>query len=116
MAVSGDITLEEHCKDLVQNGVREFGGIDILVNNAAFQRTYADISHISAQGVGPNFQDEHIRPGHPREGCDSSHAARQLDHQHDVRPIPTALPPSSGICIDERGDLQLYRWSCGNGR
>jgi NAD(P)-dependent dehydrogenase (short-subunit alcohol dehydrogenase family) len=35
--VKGDITVEEHCKKIVSEAVAEFGQIDILVNNAAFQ-------------------------------------------------------------------------------
>jgi NAD(P)-dependent dehydrogenase (short-subunit alcohol dehydrogenase family) len=44
--VPGDITSEKHCQSLVQTAVQELGGLDILVNNAAFQRTYADIGDI----------------------------------------------------------------------
>jgi NAD(P)-dependent dehydrogenase (short-subunit alcohol dehydrogenase family) len=44
--VPGDITSEKHCQSLVQTAVHELGGLDILVNNAAFQRTYADIGDI----------------------------------------------------------------------
>src|SRR3954467_150471 len=35
--VPGDIRGEGHCRALVQRAVKEFGKIDILVNNAAFQ-------------------------------------------------------------------------------
>jgi NAD(P)-dependent dehydrogenase (short-subunit alcohol dehydrogenase family) len=37
IAVSGDITDERHCEELVRRAVAEFGGLDILVNNAAYQ-------------------------------------------------------------------------------
>ncbi len=37
VVVTGDITSEEHCQTLVDLTVRELGGLDILVNNAAFQ-------------------------------------------------------------------------------
>ena len=40
----GDISDEAHCKQLVEKTVSEFGRIDILVNNAAYQVTYDDIS------------------------------------------------------------------------
>ncbi len=49
ISIAGDIKSEDHCKALVQRAVDEFGGLDILVNNAAFQRTYSDISEISAE-------------------------------------------------------------------
>lgn len=49
LVVPGDITSEQHCKALVQQAVDELGGIDILVNNAAFQRTYAELGDISSE-------------------------------------------------------------------
>jgi NAD(P)-dependent dehydrogenase (short-subunit alcohol dehydrogenase family) len=48
VVVAGDITNEQHCQSLVQRTVDELGGIDILVNNAAFQRTYAELEDISS--------------------------------------------------------------------
>ena len=39
--VSGDISEAAHCRAIVDRAVAEFGRVDILVNNAAFQRTYA---------------------------------------------------------------------------
>ncbi|NTE88235.1 SDR family oxidoreductase [Agrobacterium rubi] len=49
VVIPGDIKAEEHCKSLVQRTVEELGRIDILVNNAAFQRTYDDIADITAE-------------------------------------------------------------------
>ncbi|GAA3928642.1 SDR family oxidoreductase [Actinoplanes auranticolor] len=37
VTVAGDIRDEQHCTTLVQRAVDELGGLDILVNNAAFQ-------------------------------------------------------------------------------
>ena len=37
VTVPGDITDEQHCTELVQRCVDELGGIDVLVNNAAYQ-------------------------------------------------------------------------------
>lgn len=47
--VPGDIKSEAHCKSLVAEAVEKLGAIDILVNNAAFQRTYASIEDITAE-------------------------------------------------------------------
>jgi NAD(P)-dependent dehydrogenase (short-subunit alcohol dehydrogenase family) len=47
--VPGDIKTEAHCKSLVAEAVEKLGAIDILVNNAAFQRTYASIEDITAE-------------------------------------------------------------------
>lgn len=39
MLVPGDIADPAHCRAIIQRAVDEFGRIDILVNNAAFQMT-----------------------------------------------------------------------------
>lgn len=43
--VPGDLSHPDHCKAVVDRAVAELGGLDILVNNAAYQK------------VTPNFQD-----------------------------------------------------------
>lgn len=40
--VAGDIRDERHCGDLVERAVAEFGRIDVLVNNAAYQMAQDD--------------------------------------------------------------------------
>ncbi|MFT0858733.1 SDR family oxidoreductase [Ancylobacter sp. G4_0304] len=45
--VPGDIQDPAHCRALVEKAVDAFGGIDILVNNAAHQATFAEIDDIS---------------------------------------------------------------------
>ncbi len=44
--VRGDIQSAEHCRQMVDTAARELGGIDILVNNAAHQATFDDITEI----------------------------------------------------------------------
>ena len=62
LLVPGDIKSEEHCKDLVHRAVGELGGIDILVNNAAFQRTYNDIADITAEEWDETFRTNIYAP------------------------------------------------------
>ncbi|PYE45872.1 hypothetical protein DFI02_1018 [Rhizobium sp. PP-F2F-G20b] len=56
VVVRGDIQSEDHCISLVEKTVGQLGRIDILVNNAAFQRTYADISDITAEEWDTTFR------------------------------------------------------------
>lgn len=44
--VPGDIQHADHCRALVDGAVEAFGRIDILVNNAAHQATFDDITEI----------------------------------------------------------------------
>ena len=62
LVVPGDIKSEQHCKDLVQRAVDELGGVDILVNNAAFQRTYGDIADITAEEWDETFRTNIYAP------------------------------------------------------
>ena len=45
--MAGDIADPTHCKKLVARAVEEFGRLDIVVNNAAYQMTYHSLDEIS---------------------------------------------------------------------
>lgn len=45
--VAGDIQNAAHCRAIIEKATGEFGGIDILVNNAAHQATFKEIGDIS---------------------------------------------------------------------
>lgn len=49
IAIPGDLREEEFCKKLVSEAVRQLGGLDIVVNNAARQQTKASILDISTE-------------------------------------------------------------------
>jgi NAD(P)-dependent dehydrogenase (short-subunit alcohol dehydrogenase family) len=49
VALPGDLRSEAFCKKLVGDAVRQLGGLDILVNNAARQQTHASIMDISSE-------------------------------------------------------------------
>ena len=56
LAVAGDISDEKHCQQLVQRAVQEFGKLDILVNNAAFQRTHQSIQEVPSDEFEYTFR------------------------------------------------------------
>jgi hypothetical protein len=45
--MAGDISDASHCRAIVDRAVDEFGGVDILVNNAAHQATFKEIGDIT---------------------------------------------------------------------
>ncbi|RYZ54153.1 MAG: SDR family oxidoreductase [Chitinophagaceae bacterium] len=74
--VAGDIQGEAHCKMIVDKAVKELGGLDILVNNAAYQNTYESIQEISEEELDRTYRtniyamyylckaaEPHLKPG-----------------------------------------------------
>jgi NAD(P)-dependent dehydrogenase (short-subunit alcohol dehydrogenase family) len=45
--IAGDLADADHCRSVVELTVKEFGGLDILVNNVAFQSPVSDLTEIS---------------------------------------------------------------------
>jgi NAD(P)-dependent dehydrogenase (short-subunit alcohol dehydrogenase family) len=45
--VAGDISDRAHAKTIIPKAVDEFGKVDVLVNNAAFQMTYESLDEVS---------------------------------------------------------------------
>jgi NAD(P)-dependent dehydrogenase (short-subunit alcohol dehydrogenase family) len=44
--VKGDVADPQRCRDIIQTAVDELGGVDILVNNAAYQMTHETLEEI----------------------------------------------------------------------
>ncbi|MFC6998677.1 SDR family oxidoreductase [Rufibacter roseus] len=74
--VPGDISDESHCKKIVQRAVEEFGQIDVLVNNAAFQMARKSLQEIPSEEFDRTFKtniyamfylckaaEPHMKPG-----------------------------------------------------
>ncbi|MBD8528541.1 MULTISPECIES: glucose 1-dehydrogenase [unclassified Massilia] len=54
--VPGDLAVPSHCRAIVERAVQEFGRIDVLVNNAAFQMTRDSLEEIPDEEWDYTFQ------------------------------------------------------------
>jgi len=54
--VPGDLKDPSHCRAVIAKAVSEFGGIDLLVNNAAHQATFKSIEEISDEEWDTTFR------------------------------------------------------------
>lgn len=74
--VEGDISEEAHCKKIIDRAVKEFGQVDILVNNAAFQMSREGLQDIPSEEFDYTFKtniyamfwlckaaEPHMKPG-----------------------------------------------------
>jgi NAD(P)-dependent dehydrogenase (short-subunit alcohol dehydrogenase family) len=76
IAMPGDVRAESHCRALVERAVDAFGGLDLLVNNAAYQMARTSIADLTPDELERTFQTnilamfhtcraalEHMEPG-----------------------------------------------------
>lgn len=54
--IRGDIRDENHCKKIVDRCVKDFGKVDVLINNAAYQMTYETVQEITAEEWNKTFE------------------------------------------------------------
>ena len=54
--IKGDLKAEKFCKDIVKQTVEKFGGLNIVVNNAAMQFPETKIEDISSKNLHTTFQ------------------------------------------------------------
>jgi NAD(P)-dependent dehydrogenase (short-subunit alcohol dehydrogenase family) len=52
----GDLSSKQTCEEVAQAAVSQLGGIDILVNNAAFQRTFDSLEEIADEDFMKTFE------------------------------------------------------------
>jgi NAD(P)-dependent dehydrogenase (short-subunit alcohol dehydrogenase family) len=76
LALPGDLTDAAYCREIVERTVSELGGIDILVNNAAYQMAHEGLEDLSDEEIEHTFATnilsmfrtckaaaEHMQPG-----------------------------------------------------
>jgi NAD(P)-dependent dehydrogenase (short-subunit alcohol dehydrogenase family) len=56
LRMPGDIRDERHCATIIDRAFEEFGKVDILVNNAAFQMTHDSIEEFSTEEFDRTFK------------------------------------------------------------
>jgi NAD(P)-dependent dehydrogenase (short-subunit alcohol dehydrogenase family) len=54
--IPGDVTDPEFCREAVETTVRELGGLDVLVNNAAFQEHASSLEDITEEQLDRTFK------------------------------------------------------------
>jgi NAD(P)-dependent dehydrogenase (short-subunit alcohol dehydrogenase family) len=62
VALPADIRTQDACEKLVGDAVTALGGLDILVNNAAYQQSKADIGEISDEQLVRTFETNIFAP------------------------------------------------------
>jgi NAD(P)-dependent dehydrogenase (short-subunit alcohol dehydrogenase family) len=56
LLIPGDVTSSQFCRDAVERTVKEFGKLDILVNNAAWQESHDNVEDITEEQFEHTFR------------------------------------------------------------
>jgi NAD(P)-dependent dehydrogenase (short-subunit alcohol dehydrogenase family) len=56
LTLPGDIRDEQHCEQMISRVVKDFGKIDLLINNAAFQMSHETIDEFSTEEFDRTFK------------------------------------------------------------
>lgn len=62
LLLPGDIQQEEQCKKLIDKTINEYGQLDILVNNAAYQKFIPEISDITQELLDQTYKTNVYAP------------------------------------------------------
>ena len=89
--------------------VKEFGRLDILVNNAAEQHPQEDIRGITQATARAHLPHEHLRHVLHDQGGPAASAGRQRHHQHDIGHGVSRQPSPDRLCLHEGGDRRPSR-------
>ncbi|GGM22065.1 SDR family oxidoreductase [Deinococcus aerophilus] len=56
LTIAGDIGDPAHCQKLVERTVAEFGALDVLVNNVAYQNSFKDLGDVTPQELERHYR------------------------------------------------------------
>lgn len=76
LLIESDIRSEDNCREIIDAAMKEFGKIDILINNAAYQMAHLSLQEITAEDLKHTFEtnvfgmfylckavEQHLKPG-----------------------------------------------------
>ncbi|CAM5327231.1 hypothetical protein SALBM311S_11999 [Streptomyces alboniger] len=112
VAVPCDIRTEEACRDLVGRAVDEFGHIDVLVNNAAYQMSQPDgIQAISTEQFDRVVRTNPVRHVLAQQDVAAAHPGGRLQGKRD-HPVG----PAAHLGDDGHRPARHHRLLAGAGR
>ncbi|MGR5869011.1 SDR family NAD(P)-dependent oxidoreductase [Bacillus pacificus] len=80
----GDLSDEQHCKDVVQETVQQLGSLHVLVNNVAQQYPQQGLEYITAEQLEKTFRINIFFLFSCCEGCTFSFKARRCHYKYSV--------------------------------
>ena len=99
----GDIRKPEYCQALVAAALKEFGRLDVVVNNAGFQMTHDKLEDVPLDEVKRTFDTNIFGTFRSNSGSPERAEARCLYFEHNFNPGISAGRESGRLRCDESG-------------
>lgn len=104
----GDIGWEATCQKIVEDTVREFGRLDVLVNNAAEQHPQGSIENISREQLERTFRTNIFAQFFLRQSSPQTFQTWIRDYQHHLSDSISRQRSSAGLFLDQRSNCRLH--------
>ena len=104
MTMPGDIQDQQHCAEVVQRAVTDLGGVDILVNNAAYQMALDGIASLTTEQMERTYRTnvfamiwlcqealQHMQPGSSIINTSSIQASQPSPQLYDYATTKAAI-------------------------
>ena len=109
LLIPGDVTDSSFCEEAVETTVRELGGLDILVNNAAYQEHLPSLEDITDEQLDRTFRTNiygyffmaRAALKHLKEGC--------RDHQQRLGHRDPGEQGAAGLRLHQGRDPRLHQ-------
>ena len=114
-SVEGDLSSESHCRQLIRDTVKELDGLDILINNAAFQMEHESIAELTAEEWDYTFRTNMYAMFFLRQSAwEHLEKGSSIINTTSVQAVP-AEPKIVGIRKYEGSDRDVYQVAFGSG-
>jgi NAD(P)-dependent dehydrogenase (short-subunit alcohol dehydrogenase family) len=110
LLLPGDLAQKATCQAIVDQTVEQFGRIDVLVNNAAFQMTHETLEDIPDEEWVKTFDINITAMFRLCKAALPQYEGRRVDHQYQFGEFRHAQAHVAGVCRHQGRDCQLYRW------
>ena len=108
LLIAGDVRNLDFCRRAVEQTVAEFGRLDVLVNNAAFQEHADSLEDITDERLEETFQHQHLRLLLYGACRDSALEGRLEHHQYQFGGLAARKREIAGLLVDQRRNQCIH--------
>ncbi|KAK9292054.1 hypothetical protein L1049_020008 [Liquidambar formosana] len=114
MAIPADLGFDDHCRRVVNEVVKAYGQVDILVNNAAEQYKATSIEEIDEERLVRVFRTNIF--SYFFMACSRAYEERKLHNKHHISDCIQGKPQTAGLHSNQRCYCGFHKRTCTSSR